>query len=109
MAAEQLAAEGFEVEVIDLRTLVPLDIAAVVESVRRTNRLLICHEAVERGGWAVEVAMQVQEHAFDWLDAPIARVCGANVPVPYSESLENEVIPGEQEILKVLRALLHGI
>jgi len=70
-AAEELASEGIEVEIIDLRTLVPLDIESVIGSVRRTNRLIICHEAVERGGWAGEVGMQVMEHAFDDLDAPI--------------------------------------
>jgi acetoin:2,6-dichlorophenolindophenol oxidoreductase subunit beta len=106
--AEQLVEEGIELEVIDLRTLVPLDIETVVESVRRTNRLLICHEAVERGGWAAEVATQIQGHAFDWLDAPIARVCGANVPVPYSESLEKAVIPGEKDILRAVHLLLEG-
>jgi pyruvate dehydrogenase E1 component beta subunit len=106
--AERLAEEGIELEVIDLRTLVPLDIETVVESVRRTNRLLVCHEAVERGGWAAEVAMQVQERAFDWLDAPIARVCGANVPVPYSASLEEAVIPGEESILQAVRHLFEG-
>jgi pyruvate dehydrogenase E1 component beta subunit len=106
--AEQLVEEGIELEVIDLRTLVPLDVETVVASVRRTNRLLICHEAVERGGWAAEVAMQIQEHAFDWLDAPIARACGANLPVPYSESLENVVIPGEEAILRAVHRLLEG-
>ncbi|MBJ7601778.1 MAG: hypothetical protein JF888_01055 [Candidatus Dormibacteraeota bacterium] len=84
--AGRLAAEGIELEVIDPRTLVPFDSEAVVESVRKTNRLLICHEATERGGWGAEVAMQVGELAFDHVDAPVARVWGANVPVPYSPS-----------------------
>jgi acetoin:2,6-dichlorophenolindophenol oxidoreductase subunit beta len=106
--AKRLSREGIELEIIDLRTLVPLDIDTVVDSVRRTNRLVICHEAVERGGWAGEVAMQVQEKAFDYLDAPIARVCGANLPVPYSESLEPVVIPGEDDVMGAVRALLHG-
>jgi len=106
--AERLVAEGIELEVIDLRTLVPLDIDTVVQSVQRTNRLLVCHEAVERGGWAGEIAMQVQDRAFDYLDAPIARVCGANVPVPYSETLEKVVIPGEEDVLRAVRALLCG-
>jgi acetoin:2,6-dichlorophenolindophenol oxidoreductase subunit beta len=91
--AKRLSREGIELEIIDLRTLVPLDIDTVVDSVRRTNRLVICHEAVERGGWAGEVAMQVQEKAFDYLDAPIARVCGANLPVPYSESWNGRSSP----------------
>jgi acetoin:2,6-dichlorophenolindophenol oxidoreductase subunit beta len=105
-AAEFLAAEGIELEVIDPRTLVPLDIDTIVASVEGTNRLLVCHEAPERGGWAGEVAMQVSERAFDALDAPVARVCGANVPVPYSGSLESKVVPGTPEIAAGVRALL---
>jgi pyruvate dehydrogenase E1 component beta subunit len=105
-AAERLAAEGVELEVIDPRTLVPFDREAVVRSVRRTNRLLICHEAVERGGWAGEVAMQVMDDVFDHLDAPIARVCGANIPVPFSESLEKVAIPGEEAIVETSRRLV---
>jgi len=106
--AGRLASEGIELEVIDPRTLVPFDIETVVESVRKTNRLLICHEATERGGWAAEIAMQVGELAFDHLDAPVARVCGANVPVPYSTPLEAAVVPGEAAIEQGLRALLAG-
>jgi acetoin:2,6-dichlorophenolindophenol oxidoreductase subunit beta len=106
--AGRLASEGIELEVIDPRTLVPFDIETVVESVRKTNRLLICHEATERGGWGAEVAMQVGELAFDHLDAPVARVCGANVPVPYSTPLEAAVVPGEAAIEQGLRALLAG-
>jgi pyruvate dehydrogenase E1 component beta subunit len=106
--AGRLASEGINLEVIDPRTLVPFDIETVVESVRKTNRLLICHEATERGGWAAEVAMQVGELAFDHLDAPVARVCGANVPIPYSTPLETAVVPGEAAIEKGLRVLLAG-
>jgi len=106
--AGRLASEGINLEVIDPRTLVPFDIETVVESVRKTNRLLICHEATERGGWAAEVAMQVGELAFDHLDAPVARVCGANVPIPYSTPLETAVVPGEAAIEQGLRALLAG-
>ncbi len=106
--ARRLASEGIDLEVIDPRTLVPFDIATVVESVRKTNRLLICHEATERGGWAAEIAMQVGELAFDHLDAPVARVCGANVPIPYSPPLETAVVPNEAAIEKGLRALLVG-
>ena len=105
-AAEKLGWEGIEVEIIDPRTLVPLDIETIVESVRRTNRLVICHEAVERAGWAGEVAMQVMERAFDDLDAPIVRVCGKNVPIPYSATLENVVIPKEEDLVTAIRQLL---
>jgi pyruvate/2-oxoglutarate/acetoin dehydrogenase E1 component len=74
-----------------------------VQSVQRTNRLLICHEALERGGWAAEVAMEVMEQAFDYLDAPIAHVCAKNLPVPYSSSLEEFVIPSEQQLIAAVR------
>ena len=107
--AGRLAAEGVEVEVVDPRTLVPFDIDTVVESVRRTNRLLICHEAAERAGWAAEIATQVADLAFDDLDAPVARVCGANVPVPYSTPLEAVVVPDEAAIERGVRRLLEGV
>ena len=108
-AADELVDEGIEVEVVDPRTLVPLDIETIVESVKRTGRLLICHEAAERCGWAGEVAMQVLAEAFDFLDAPIARVCGANVPIPYSSSLEPEVVPSREQVLRGIRDLLEGV
>ena len=106
--AERLAEEGIKLEVIDPRTLVPLDIDTIVESVKRTNRLLICHEAVECGGWAGEIAMAVIERAFDYLDAPIVRVCGKNLPIPYSSSLEDVVIPSEQDLISAVRGVLSG-
>ena len=106
--AEKLAEEGIEVEVIDPRTLVPLDLEAIVESVRRTNRLLICHEAVTRGGWAGEIAMAVMPEVFDYLDAPIARVGALDVPVPFSERLENAAIPNEARIEAAVRQLMIG-
>jgi acetoin:2,6-dichlorophenolindophenol oxidoreductase subunit beta len=107
-AAKKLSAQGIEVEVIDPRTLYPLDIDTILTSVCKTNRLLICHEAVERGGWAGEVAMQVMERAFDDLDAPIARVCSANVPMPYSPALEAEVLPNAQKISAAVMELVHS-
>jgi pyruvate dehydrogenase E1 component beta subunit len=105
-AADKLAQTGIEVEVIDPRTLVPLDIATIVESVRRTHALVICHEATECAGWAGEVAMQVMEQAFDDLDSPIVRVCGKNVPMPYSASLEEVVIPSEEDMISAIRKLI---
>jgi acetoin:2,6-dichlorophenolindophenol oxidoreductase subunit beta len=105
-AAEKLAGEGIQLEVIDPKTLVPLDIETIVESVKRTNRLLISHEAVERAGWAGEIAMQVMQHAFDFLAAPISRVCGKNVPMPYSASLENVVIPSEEDLMAAARSMM---
>lgn len=104
-AASRLSAEGIELEIIDPRTLVPLDVETIVESVKRTNRLVVCHEAVERGGWAGEVAMQVMAHAFDYLDAPIVRICGANVPMPYSASLEPIAIPTAAGLISAVYGL----
>jgi len=106
--ANRLAEEGINLEVIDPRTLVPLDVETIVESVRKTNRLLVCHEAVERGGWGAEVAMSVMPHVFDHLDAPIARVGAASVPIPFSEPLENAVLPTELDIERAARGLLVG-
>jgi pyruvate/2-oxoglutarate/acetoin dehydrogenase E1 component len=106
--ADRLAEEGIELEIIDPRTLVPLDIETIVRSVQKTNRLVVCHEAVTRAGWAAEIATQVMEHAFDHLDGPVVRVCGANSPVPYAETLENAVIPGEADIERGVREALRG-
>lgn len=107
--ADRLADEGIELEVIDPRTLVPLDMETVYESVRRTGRLLVCHEAPERGGWAADVAAMVTQVCFDHLDAPPARVCGANVPIPYSTPLEDAVLPGAAAIERAARQLIEGV
>ena len=94
-AAERLAAEyGIEAEVIDPRTLVPLDLDAIVASVRRTGRLVVAHEAVEHGGFGAEIAAQVQAAAFDYLDAPIERVGAPFAPIPFSPPLEDAYLPG---------------
>ena len=106
--AEKLAGEGIEVEVVDPRTLVPLDVETIVQSVRRTHRLVVAHEAVERGGVANWIAMQVQEKAFDYLDAPIRRVCGRNVPIPYNLALERLALPQEEDLEGAIREVLAG-
>jgi acetoin:2,6-dichlorophenolindophenol oxidoreductase subunit beta len=106
-AAEQLAAEdGIDAEVLDPRTLVPLDIAAIVASVKRTNRLVVAHEAVRHGGAGAEIAAQVQLAAFDFLDAPIERVGAPFSPVPFSPPLEDAWLPGRDEIRAAARATL---
>jgi pyruvate/2-oxoglutarate/acetoin dehydrogenase E1 component len=105
-AAERLAEDGIEVEVIDPRTLVPLDIETLVQSVKRTNRALIVHEACERGGVGAEIAAQIQEQAFDWLDAPIKRLANPNVPIPFAQSLEALAIPDEERIVAAVRELV---
>jgi pyruvate/2-oxoglutarate/acetoin dehydrogenase E1 component len=105
-AADRLAAEhGIEAEVIDPRTLVPLDLGSIVRSVERTSRLVVAHEAVMHGGFGAEIAAQVQEAAFDYLDAPVGRVGAPFAPIPLSAPLEDAYLPGEDEIVAaVLRA-----
>jgi pyruvate dehydrogenase E1 component beta subunit len=103
-AAERLAAEdGIEVEVIDPRTLVPLDAGTIVESVERTGRLVVAHEAVEHGGFGAEIAAQVQAAAFDYLDAPIARVGAPFAPIPFTAPLEDAYVPGADEVVAAVR------
>jgi pyruvate dehydrogenase E1 component beta subunit len=105
-AAERLAAEdGIEVEVIDPRTLVPLDLDTIVSSVERTGRLVVAHEAVEHGGFGAEIAARVQDAAFDYLDAPIARVGAPFAPIPFSGPLEDAYLPGADEIVAAVRRL----
>jgi pyruvate dehydrogenase E1 component beta subunit len=100
MVREALAAaEHVDAEIIDPRTLVPLDLDTILESVARTNRLVVAHEAVTHGGWGAELAAQVQEHAFDDLDAPVARVGAPFTPVPFSPPLEDAYLPGAEEIV----------
>ncbi len=98
VAAERLAAEGIEAEVIDPRTLVPLDLDPIAESVRRTGRAVVAHEAVRSGGFGAELAAQLQDAAFDYLEAPIQRVGAPFTPVPLSPSLEDAYRPGSEEI-----------
>jgi pyruvate dehydrogenase E1 component beta subunit len=105
-AAEELAADGIEVEVVDPRTLVPLDLEAIVESVARTHRLVVAHEAVQHGGFGAEIAAQVQAAAFDELDAPIERVGAPFAPVPFSPPLEDAYLPGRGEVAEAVRRLL---
>ncbi|MDP3097439.1 MAG: transketolase C-terminal domain-containing protein, partial [Syntrophales bacterium] len=106
-AAARLAEEGIEAEVIDLRTLVPMDFDAILKSVRNTNRVVIVHEGCRTGGIGAEIAAQIQEEAFDYLDAPVERVGALNVPIPYSEPLENAVIPDEEDIVRAAKKVLY--
>jgi pyruvate dehydrogenase E1 component beta subunit len=105
-AAELLAGDGIEIEVIDSRTLVPLDLRTIVESVERTGRLVVAHEAVEHGGFGAEIAAQVQAAAFDYLDAPVVRVAAPFAPVPFSPPLEDAYLPGAGEIVAAVRGLV---
>ena len=105
-AAERLAADGIQAEVIDPRTLVPLDMGAIVASVERTNRLVVAHEAVRSGGFGAEIAARAQLAAFDFLDAPVERVGAPFAPVPFSPPLEDAYLPGRDEIEAAARATL---
>ncbi len=105
-AAEKLAGEGIEAEVIDLRTLVPLDREALLASVRRTHRLLVVHEAVKRAGYGAEIAALVSEEAFDDLDAPPKRLAGLETPIPYAAHLEKGVVPQVDDIVRAAKELL---
>ena len=93
-AADELSAAGIEVEVIDPRSLVPLDLETIVESVAKTHRLVVAHEAVTHGGFGAELAAQVQAAVFDELDAPIQRVGAPFTPIPFSPPLEDAYLPG---------------
>jgi 2-oxoisovalerate dehydrogenase E1 component beta subunit len=104
-AARVLDGEGVGVEVIDLRTLLPLDEDTIVESVKRTGKLLVVHEDTRTGGIAGEIAIRVSEKAFEWLDAPILRVTAIDSPVPYSGSLEDYFLPQTDDVVKALRYL----
>ena len=105
-AAEQLAEEGIELEVLDPRTLVPLDEQAIVHSVKKTGRLIVSHEAYTRGGYGAEIITRVVEAAFDYLDAPPVRVCARDVPVPYSAVLETAAMPQADDIAAAALALV---
>jgi pyruvate/2-oxoglutarate/acetoin dehydrogenase E1 component len=104
-AAEALAGDGIEAEVLDPRSLVPLDEESILQSVKKTGRLVIIHEAVKRGGYGAEIQAVVSEKAFDYLDAPIKRVAAANTPVPFAPTLEDFVIPDERDIIKGVKEL----
>jgi 2-oxoisovalerate dehydrogenase E1 component beta subunit len=104
-AAEVLAKDGIELEVVDLRTLLPLDRAAIAETVRRTNKVIILHEDTRTGGIAGEVAAVINEEAFDELDAPIVRITSLDTPVPFSPPLEHAFLPKVEDVVREARRL----
>jgi len=105
-AAEKLAEEGVSVEVIDLRTLKPLDMETIAESVRKTGRVVGVTEAYPTNSFIAEIAARIQEELFDWLDAPVVRVSAYDVPVPMAETLEDADIPNVDRIIKAIRSVL---
>lgn len=106
-AADTLADEGIDVEVIDPRTLLPFDTETVVNSVKKTNRAVVVHEAVKNGGIGGEISSQIQEEAFDYLDAPVVRVAAPFAPVPFSPALEKAYVPDAADIAAGVRATLN--
>ncbi|GLF92336.1 TPP-dependent acetoin dehydrogenase complex, E1 protein subunit beta [Bacillus safensis] len=108
-AAKELEAEGIDVEIIDPRTLVPLDEETIIESVKKTGKCIVVHEAVKRGGYGGEIASMIAESdAFDYLDAPIKRLGGLAVPVPYNPTLEKAVIPQVPDIIEAAKELVRS-
>jgi len=107
-AAQELARQGIEAEVIDPRTLKPLDMPTIVRSVKKTGRLVVVNEGHRTGGFTAEVAARVQREAFDWLDGPIVQVATEDVPIPYSGPLELEALPSERDIVKAAKEAVHG-
>jgi len=105
-AAEEMAKEGVEVEVVDPRTLKPLDKETILESVRKTGRLLVADEGHKTCGLAAEIAALAAEEALDWLKAPVARVCSPDTPVPYSPVLEAAYIPEVKDLLPAMKRLM---
>ena len=106
-AADKLAAEGIEAEVIDLRTIRPMDIATVVESIKKTNRCVAVEEGYPRFSVTSEIAAQIMTHAFDYLDAPVARVAGKDVPMPYAANLEKLALPNADEVAAAAKGVLY--
>jgi pyruvate dehydrogenase E1 component beta subunit len=107
-AADMLAAEGIEAEVIDLRTIRPMDLATVIESVKKTNRCVAVEEGYPQFSVTSEIAAQVMTHAFDYLDAPVARVAGKDVPMPYAANLEKLALPNADEVVAAVKGVLYA-
>ena len=103
VAADELAKEGIEAEVIDLRTLRPLDTDTIVASVKKTGRAVTVEEGWQQNGVGAEVAARIMQHAFDYLDAPVLRVSGKDVPMPYAANLEKLALPSAAEVVEAAK------
>jgi pyruvate dehydrogenase E1 component beta subunit len=106
-AAEELAKENISAEVIDLRTLKPMDMATIIESVKKTGRVVTVEEGWRQSGVGAEIAASVTEHAFDWLDAPVTRVTGKDVPMPYAANLEKLALPSVAEVVAAAKTVCY--
>ena len=105
-AAKDLEKQGISVEVVDPMTLAPLDMDTILTSVKKTHKVVIVHEACKTGGFGAEIAAKIMESAFDYLDAPVARVCGADVPMPKAPNLEKLAIPSKEGIIRAVKELM---
>ena len=108
-AAEILKGEGVDVEVVDLRTLRPMDTEVMMESIKKTHRVVVLHEACITGGIGGEIVARIAENVFDYIDAPIVRMGVPDVPIPYAKSLENTIIPNEEKLIACIKNVLDGI
>jgi pyruvate dehydrogenase E1 component beta subunit len=106
-AAEELAGAGIDAEVIDLRTLKPMDNKTIIASVQKTGRAVTVEEGWQQSGVGAEIAARIMEHAFDYLDAPVARVSGKDVPMPYAANLEKLALPSVTEIVEAAKAVCY--
>src|SRR4029079_16542470 len=104
-AAEELAKDGIEAEEIDLRTLKPMDTDTIIESVKKTGRAVTVEEGWQQSGVGAEIAARIMERAFDYLDAPVARVSGKDVPMPYAANLEKRALPNVAEVVAAAKAV----
>jgi pyruvate dehydrogenase E1 component beta subunit len=106
-AGEELAKENISAEIIDLRTIRPMDTEALVRSVKRTGRCVVVEEGWQQNGVGSEIAARLMEHAFDYLDAPVARVSGKDVPMPYAANLEKLALPSVAEVVAAAKAVCY--
>jgi pyruvate dehydrogenase E1 component beta subunit len=106
-AAEELAKENISAEVIDLRTLRPMDTETLIQSVQKTGRCVVVEEGWQQSGVGAEVAARLMEHAFDFLDAPVVRVSGKDVPMPYAANLEKLALPSAAEVVAAVKAVCY--
>ena len=106
-AAQKLEPDGISAEVLNLRTLSPLDRDAILASVRKTNRVIVVEDDWEFGGFGGEIAAIIQEHAFDDLDGPVMRCSGEDIPTPYNGALEQAALPHEDDIIRILKEMAH--
>lgn len=108
-AANVLKDEGIDVEIVDLRTLRPLDTDIILTSVKKTHRVVVLHEACVTGGFGGEIVARIADSAFDYIDAPIKRIGVPDVPIPYAKSLENFIVPNEKQLIECIRGVLKGL